>query len=73
MSTFKEIVTKILDEKYLSQSEAQKAFEAISEILEAAAQQVEDNEPYATECIARFKEVASDIYDMDQFIENYTY
>lgn len=69
MSNFKNQVEEILNKHLFVDTEHKSVFEAMSEILELVADRIEEREPHAKFSIERYRTVARDIYDMDDFIE----
>ena len=61
---------EILESHGFNKSEFNDVFEAMSEILEASADNTEEKEPHATNSIRKYREVAIDINDFDYFCEN---
>ena len=73
MSNFKEQVELILKGHIFVESEFNKVFMAMSDILYLASTQLEENEPHAKRAIDELKNVSHRIDDMDYFIETHTY
>lgn len=71
--TFKEEISKILRDHGLPPSDAPNVFEAISEILTLAADNLIKNVPYATNSIQILQRVSASISDYDDFIQHYSY
>lgn len=69
----KEKIEAVLSKHNFIDSEYANVFEAMSEILDLVADRIEEKEPGASNGIARYREVARNIYDMEQFIEDYSY
>ena len=66
-------IEEILNKHGILESDRKEVFEAMSEVLDAIADSVEENEPNAKISIERYRSVARDIYDMDTVIEENAY
>jgi hypothetical protein len=73
MSDFKSEIKSILNNHGFTESEHASVFEAMAEIMEATADQIETHEPYANVSINAFRSTSNDLSDMEGFIEEYSY
>jgi len=68
-----EIIAKfdeIIESKGLMSSDINDIFEAMSEITEFIADEMEKNEPYAVKSIESFRDVSREIWDPDMAADN---
>jgi len=63
-------VIRIFKKYGFSENDYEKIFLAMSEVLEAAARQLEKDEPYAKIPIDNYLSMSTDLSDMQQFIIN---
>jgi len=73
MSDFKSEIKSILNNHGFTESEHASVFEAMAEIMEATADQIEAHEPYANVSINSFRAISGDLSDMESFVDEYSY
>lgn len=69
----KEQIEAILNKHLFVDSEYERFFNAMGEILELAAEQISVHEPYACNSINRLMDVSRDVSEMDDFISKFGY
>ena len=70
--SFKETIDQVLLERMgitsANEQDRDDFFLALSEVLEAKADDLEEKEPYATRAIENYRSVAREVYDYESFI-----
>ncbi len=69
MSKFKNKIEEILEKHCFVDTEHKDFFEAMSEILETIADRIEEKEPYAKLSIKSYRDVAREVFDIDDVLE----
>lgn len=61
---------KIMKENYIFPSELDDAIQFVQDLLEFRANEIEKNEPYATNAIRRLREAAHEVWELQDYVEN---
>ena len=61
---------KIMKENYIFPSEVDDAIQFVQDLLEFHANELEKNEPYATNTIRRLRDAAHEVWDLQDYVEN---
>lgn len=61
---------KIMKENYIFPSEVDDAIQFVQDLLEFKADELEKNEPYATNSIRRLREAAHEVWELQEYVEN---
>lgn len=61
---------KIMKDNYIFPSEVDDAIQFVQDLLEFQADEIEQNEPYATNAIRRLREAAHEVWDLQDYIES---
>ena len=61
---------KIMSENYIFESEIDDAIQFVQDLLEFQAKEIEQNEPYATNTIRRLRDVAHEVWELQEYVED---
>lgn len=61
---------KIMADNYIFESEVDDAIQFVQDLLEFRADEIEKNEPYATNTIRRLREAAHEVWELQDYVEN---
>ena len=61
---------KIMKENCIFPSELDDVINFVQDLLEFQANEIEKNEPYATNTIRRLREAAHEVWELQEYIEN---
>ena len=61
---------KIMKENYIFPSEVDDAIQFVQDLLEFEADEIEKNEPYATNSIRRLRDAAHEVWDLQEYVED---
>lgn len=61
---------KIMKENYIFPAEVDDAIQFVQDLLEFRADEIEKNEPYATNTIRRLREAAHEVWKLQDYVEN---
>ena len=61
---------KIMKENYIFPSEIDDVIQFVQDLLEFQANEIEKNEPYATNAIRRLREAAHEVWELQDYVES---
>lgn len=61
---------KIMADNYIFESEVDDVIQFVHDLLEFQANEIEKNEPYATNTIRRLREAAHEVWELQDYVEN---
>ena len=65
-----EKIQQLMKDANLDEQEATEAFEFVAKCVDAAADHLEEHEPYATNAIRNYRKIESDLHDFSYFVES---
>jgi len=60
---------KIMSDNYIFNSDWMDAIQFVQDLLEFHAQELEENEPYATNTIRRLRDAAHEVWELQDYVE----
>jgi hypothetical protein len=61
---------KIMSDNYIFNSDWMDAIQFVQDLLEFKAEELEKNEPYATNTIRRLKDAAHEVFELQEYVED---